>query len=81
MDQGWAILQHEGPRWVLDVGERAGQVGQEANPQMTIRGLLKSLLDGLLTEKICLRASKLVQLETDDEAPDDVWPHLLERTC
>lgn len=26
-------------------------------------------------------ACKLVQLEMDDEAPSDVWPHLLESTC
>ena len=30
--QGWATLQPEGPRRVLDVDEEAGRVGQDANP-------------------------------------------------
>lgn len=38
------------------------------------------LIDGLVTEKICRRAGKLLQLEMDD-GPDDVWPLLLEWTC
>lgn len=26
-DQRWAVLQPEGPRWLLELDERAGQVG------------------------------------------------------
>lgn len=38
-------------------------------------GELKIVLDGLL--KIC----QCVQVEMEDEAPDDDGPHLLERTA
>lgn len=30
LEQGWAIIQPEGPHWLLDFDEQAGQVVQEA---------------------------------------------------
>lgn len=44
--QGWADIQPEGPRWVIDLNERVGQV-VETNPSMRIRGYLN-----ILTEEI-----------------------------
>ena len=44
---------------------------QEANPPNE---------DGRL-DKNSVRACKWVQLAIDDAAPNDVWPHLLDRTC
>ena len=55
------------------VGPGLAQVVQEAKP------LNK---DGSLAEYRAFgRACKLVQLETDDEGPNVVWSHLLQRTC
>ena len=62
--------------WVEELGERANQVVQEANTrtQMRIRGWLKMLFDGLLAETMP------EPTEMGDEAPNDVWSHLLEGT-
>lgn len=30
--QRWAVIQPDGPRWLLALGERVGQVEQDANP-------------------------------------------------
>lgn len=42
LDQGRAITLPEGPQWVLDLDERAGQVARETNPPNDDRRLTKN---------------------------------------
>lgn len=37
LDQGWAVIQPEGPHWVVDLGKGAVQVVQETNPPTRVR--------------------------------------------
>lgn len=61
----------------LDVGERAGQLVREANPQHEDQRLAKHPARRTTDRD---NDGKLVQLEMDDDALDEVLPHLLART-
>lgn len=46
-----------------------------------MNGLTTNPADPLLTDKMFRIACKLVHLQMDEEAPDDIWPHLLDKAC
>lgn len=59
VDQGWAVIWLEGPRWVVDLDERVHQVAQEFNFPHEDHRLTKNPAWLIIDWEIFRRASKI----------------------